>query len=607
MCLPLLWLAACARRPEAPGIERLAVLRFENLGTDQGTDWMGRALAEILSTELAGAPGTYAIPSPRLHALGQTLGRRPVAAPGISAEAPLALAAGANRLAYGQYYVERGTIHASLTIEDPRTRRMLRVLHATAPAPDVAAAAAALARQIWPEVRPYAVHDAAAIQAYASAIEAPDPKAEEGFARQAIAADSDFGEAYLLLADLKARERDRDGLMQVLEAASARGTALPEADRARLEVLTSSLSGDWARREQALAVEVHLTPNDPAAWRGLAEVFSARHQDSEAARAYQRALTIEPEDASSWNQLAYAAASAGDLPAATAAVRRYQALRPGEPNPLDSLGDVNLMLGRLKEAEQSYLEAAKISPAFLNGGDYFKAAMAHLMTGDTDGADLLYAKYPGAALHRAEWLWLSGRRRQGYALLSAQVGGLPPGLQPNAYAELAVWSLLNGDRPSAARMAEKAGAGVLGVLARFLAQPPAEPAEWTARARQLFSGAVAGGNPGPSDLALAYAFLLNHQFQPAAGLLRRIYDNAGASPEAGTPVELAWALIETGNYRDAAPLLQANLVPPVAGPNALQAISFPRIFRLRAQLAEKEGRAEQARANQHLFELLSAQ
>ena len=46
-------------------------------------------------------------------------------------------------------------------------------------------------------------------------------------------------------------------------------------------------------------------------------------------------------------------------------------------------------------------------------------------------------------------------------------------------------------------------------------------------------------------------------------MLRRIYDNAGASPEAGTPVELAWALIETGNYRDAAPLLQANLVPPV--------------------------------------------
>ncbi len=606
--MPLLWLAACARRPGAPAVQRLAVLRFENLGADPGTDWMGRALAEILSTDLAGAPGTYAIPSSRLHGLGQTLGWRPVAAPGISAEGPPALAAGANRLAYGQYYVAGGAIPASLTIEDPHTRRMLRVFNVTAPEPDVAAAAAALARQIWPEAQPYTVHDAAAIQAYASAIEAPDPKAEESFARQAIATDPDFGAAYLLLADLKARERDRAGLMQVLEAASARGTALPQADRARLEVLTANLSGDWARRERALAVVVRLNPNDPAAWRGLAEVLSARHQDMGAARAYQRALTVEPEDASAWNQLAYAAASAGDLPAATAAIRRYQALRPTEPNPLDSLGDVNLMSGRLKEAEQFYLEAAKILPAFLNGGDYFKAAMAHLMTGDVDGADLLYAKYPGAALHRSEWLWLSGRRRQGYALLAAQVSGLPPGLQPNAYAELAVWSLLNGDRPAAARMAEKAGPGVLGVLARFLAQPPAEPAEWTARARQLFSGAAtAGGNPGPSDLALAYAFLLNHQFQPAATVLRRIYDNGGASPEAGTPVELAWALIETGNYQDAAPLLLANPVPPAAGPNALLAISFPRIFRLRAQLAEKEGKAEQARANQHIYEMLSVQ
>ena len=395
--------------------------------------------------------------------------------------------------------------------------------------------------------------------------------------------------------------------MQVLATASARGAALPQADRVRLEVLAASLSADLAARENALARMVRLTPNDPTAWRSLAEFSSVRHQEAQAARAYERVLTIEPEDAGSWNQLAYAAAASGNLPAAMAALRRYQALRPGDPNPLDSMGDVNLISGRLKEAEQYYLDAAKASPGFLNGGDYYKAAMAHLMTGDIAGADLLYARYPGAAVHRAEWLRLSGRRRQGYATLSAQVGGLPREMQPNAYAELALWSLLDDDRPAAARMAERAGAGALGVLVRFLALPPAEPAEWTARARQLFSAAaVAEGAPGPSDLALAYALLLNREFQPAAPLLRRIYDNAGSSPEARAPVELAWALIETGNYQDAAPLLRFNPVPPAAGPNGLMAISFPRIFRLRAQLAEREGKTEEARANQHIFELLSA-
>ncbi len=578
------------------------MLRFENLGSDAGGDWMGRAFAEILSAELAGAPGTYTIPSARLHALGQALGRRPVGAPGISAEAPLALAAGANRLAYGQYYVERGTIHASLTIEDARTRRMLRVVDASAPEPDVAAAAAALARQIWPEARPYPVHSPAAIKAYADAMEASDPNAEESLARQAIGTDPDFGSAYILLADLKARERDHAGLMQVLEAASARGTALPQADRARLEVMIAGLSGDRAARENALALIVRLTPNDPAAWRGLAEVSSARHQEAQAARAFERALAVEPEDANTWNQLAYAAAAGGNLPAATSALRRYQALRPNDPNPLDSMGDVDLMSGRLKEAEQFYLDAAKASPGFLNGGDYYKAAMARLMTGDIAGADLLYARYPGAALHRAEWLWLSGRRRQGYATLAAQVSGVPREMQANAYAELALWSLVDDDRPAAARMAERAGAGALGGLVRFLTLPPAEPAEWAARAQQLFSGAVA-----ERDLAVAYALLLNRQFQPAAALLRRIYENAGSSPEAETPVDLAWALIETGNFKDAAPLLRLNPVPQATGPNALMAVSFPRIFRLRAQLAQKENKAEEARASQRIFELLSAQ
>ena len=34
------------------------------------------------------------------------------------------------------------------------------------------------------------------------------------------------------------------------------------------------------------------------------------------------------------------------------ALRRYQAMRPLDPNPLDSMGDVNLMTGHLQEAER---------------------------------------------------------------------------------------------------------------------------------------------------------------------------------------------------------------------------------------------------------------
>ena len=61
-----------------PGIQRLAILRFENLTPDPATDWMGRAFSEVITAELAGATDVYAIPSARLHTLNQTMGARPV-------------------------------------------------------------------------------------------------------------------------------------------------------------------------------------------------------------------------------------------------------------------------------------------------------------------------------------------------------------------------------------------------------------------------------------------------------------------------------------------------------------------------------------------------
>ena len=60
--------------------------------------------------------------------------------------------------------------------------------------------------------------------------------------------------------------------------------------------------------------------------------------------------------------MGYAAGQAGDLDAAMSALRRYAALRPNEPNPLDSMGDVNLSAGRFADAENFYLQSAQEGP-----------------------------------------------------------------------------------------------------------------------------------------------------------------------------------------------------------------------------------------------------
>jgi Flp pilus assembly protein TadD len=601
------WLSiGCARRPQA-AIQRLAILRFENLTSDPATDWMGRAFAEVITSELFSASDIYAIPSSRLHTLNQAMGVRPISAPGISAEAPLAMAAGASRVGYGEYAIVGGRLRVRLTIEDPRTRRIEQgPIEAATGASDLVGAATAVARQISQQARPYETTNPAALEAFARAEEAPDADAVGRYAEQAVAAEPNFGMAYVILAELKAKHQDRAGMADVLSAAMRRGDAIPQSPRIRLEILAATLRGDHAGLERALSALVRFAPSDPAAWRAFADAAAGRRQYSLGAQAYERALAIEPEDATTWNQLGYTAAYAGSMETAMGALRRYRTLRPLDPNAVDSMGDVSLLGGRLKEAEGFYLEAYKKNPAFLGGGDLYKAAVARLMTGDVAGADSIAKQ--DALGSTGEWLWVSGHRHEAYAKLAAEAAGLGDReFQSRAYADLAMWALFLNDRDSAGRMAQKtapvatpATAAAIAV-ARFATLPPAEPPELAARADRMFPNA-----PAIQELALAYAFLVNRQFQAAIPLLQKLEARSVANGDRATAIELAWALIETGNFKDAAPLLRWNPVPG-SGSSPFLALYFPRLYQLRAMVAEREGRMDEARENRRIYAALGGE
>jgi tetratricopeptide (TPR) repeat protein len=579
----LLLLAACSRAPQAPAIRRLAILRFENLSGDPANDWMGRALSDAVTAQLSRSTSIYAIPSSRLHSFNQVLGVRPISAPGISAEAPLAQALNATLFGYGYYTVEGGIVRAHLTIEDPHTRRMVQSLSSVeSRAPDIVPVANSLARGISPQAQPLPARNPVALRAYASALESTDPASMERDTEAAIAADPDFARAYLLLAELKARRQDASGAQSTLQSALAR-QGIDAADRAEIESTAAGMHNDLTAREHALTERVRLAPTDSAAWRLLAGVQVSRHRFPESLQAYQRALAIEPEDVNTWNEAGYAAAYGGNLTAAVSALRRYQSLRPNDANPLDSLGDVSLMLGRPAEAEGFYNEAIKKDPNFLNGADAYKAAMARLMTGDVVGADAIFRqRFPQP---NPEWLWVTGRRKEAYALLQQQVAaaGKSPAVS-GAYAELALWSLFLNDRTAAAEMARKSVETVvpasanLAALVRFLVQPPAPAEEWTARANQAFA------NPAARDLALAYALLLAREFGPAAGILHRIYDANSVPADGSIPIELAWALVETGDTKNAAELLRLNPLPGANGPGPFIGFYFPRVFELRSRV-----------------------
>ncbi len=612
---------SCVRQPAGPPSERLAVLRLENLSGDASLGWAGRALSEIIANELSTPGEPRVIPSAIIHSLDRVLGVRPISAPGISAESSQALAAGATLLAYGDYTVRHGKLEVRLTIEDARTMKATKVIGVSTPAGDVLGAGAALARQISSRAVPYGTRNPTALEAYMRALESGDATVMEVGLGVAIAADPDFVPPYRLLAQIKAQRQDRAGAVAALDQALARGKAIPELERARLELESAELTGNPDARQSALAKLVKLDSGDSIAWRALADSLMNRHEYRQAQQAYRKASDLEPEDVALLNSLGYAAGQAGDLDAAIGALRRYAALRPNDANPFDSLGDVHLVAGRLADAENFYLQAAKKDPNSNNNGALIKAAVARLLTGDPSGANNLAQRYLAARVEakdpivdyrRAQWTWISGRRKaaaqqMGAFALASESGPLRD-IASRAYAELAIWSLMSGDREGAARLAQKAlsiaGPASAGnaLVAKFLAQPPASSSEWVVRAEQQF--------PGPAQSAiknfsLAYALLIHQQFQPAMLLLRQMWETGSPTADEGLPVMLAWCYLETGRVKEAASLLSSNPIPSANGLTPYTGFYIPRLLYLRGLLAEKEGRAGDARANYDKFLALS--
>ncbi len=613
---------SCIRQPAgAAPAERLAILRLENLSPDAAVSWQGRALSEVISTALAAAGTPRVISSAGIHAMDRLLGVRAFTAPGISAESSQAIAAGATQFAYGDYTVRNGKLEVRLTLENARTMKIIRVIQVSVPAGDVLGAGAALAREISSKAGPYGTRNPQALEAYIRALESGDAAMMEVALGVALAADPNFVPPYRLMAQVKLQRQDRAGAVAVLEQALAQGNSISPIERSRLDLEIAELTGNADARLAALTKLVKLDGADSGQWRGLGDSLMNRHEFKQAQQAYQKASELDPEDVSLLNSLGYAAGQAGDLDAALAALRRYAQMRQNEANPYDSMGDVQLVAGRLADAEASYLEASRKDPNFQNNGALLKAALAHLLTGDVAGANTVAERYlasraeakdPIVDYRRAQWTWISGRRKaaaqqMGAFALSAETGPMRD-VASRAYAEIAIWSLMFGDRTGAMNFAQKAlsiaGQTSAGnaLVARFLSQSPVPSSEWVVRSEQQFPGTQ---QTAIRNFSLASALLVNQQFQPALLLLRQMWENGSPTADEGLPVMLAWCYLETGKTKEAAALLRANPVPSSGGLTPYTSFYIPRLLYLRGLLAEKEGRAADARSAYEKFLAIS--
>jgi tetratricopeptide (TPR) repeat protein len=102
----------------------------------------------------------------------------------------------------------------------------------------------------------------------------------------------------------------------------------------------------------------------------------------------ERALKNDPNYAPALNNIAYCYAYAGHGQLAPPYMERYVAALPGQPNPLDSYGEILRMLGDFKGALAHYEASNKMVPGFSQIG----IATTYALMGDEDRARTEYDK-----------------------------------------------------------------------------------------------------------------------------------------------------------------------------------------------------------------------
>jgi tetratricopeptide (TPR) repeat protein len=102
----------------------------------------------------------------------------------------------------------------------------------------------------------------------------------------------------------------------------------------------------------------------------------------------ERVLKVDPNYAPALNNIAYCYASAGRTQLAPPYMERYVAALPGQPNPLDSYGEILRMLGDFKGALAHYEASNAMVPGFSQIG----IATTYALMGDEDRARTEYDK-----------------------------------------------------------------------------------------------------------------------------------------------------------------------------------------------------------------------
>ncbi|UCG76288.1 MAG: hypothetical protein JSV95_03015 [Gemmatimonadota bacterium] len=371
------------------GSASVAIIPFDNQIADPELAWLGQGLAELLTTGLAQLDALRVVSGQRLYDLLRQEGRQGAEAIPNDLAMRLSRRAGARYMVRGTVLGSQDDITLNASLIDLRSgvvaaASRARGSDAFAVVDQVSAelsgqilaaaterrgrSATLLAAELAP-VSQITTGDIEAYRAYQEGLQA-----ERRFRRQearahyerAIQLDPGFALAHARLAGREMDAGNSSAAIRELFLARQLLRAAPERDRLLIDGLIATLQDN---RDSARAIFRELLDQHPDDKEGRYWLWQLSEGD-EKQRLIEEAIRLDPYYATAYNYLAYHMAQQDDFAAADSAVLRYAELEPGEPNPLDSRGEIYEFSGEPDKARVAYRTALQIEPTFVYSLDH---------------------------------------------------------------------------------------------------------------------------------------------------------------------------------------------------------------------------------------------
>jgi TolB-like protein/Flp pilus assembly protein TadD len=359
------------------GDRSVAVLPFENDLEDPSMSWLDRGISELLATDLSQIESVRVVGGQRIIDLMRQIGEADRRIVPEEQRTRVTRLAGARYMLSGRIAGRADNVVLVASLIDTDTGEIAAAARSQgadvfelvdAVSAQVSAALAPASSGAMASVADMTTQSLEAYAEYQRGIEARNRflfrQAGEHF-ETAIGLDSTFALAHFQLAGVQVQTGDFGGSSESLRLAREYLTHAAPRDRMYIEGLGAMISGDLEGGERRLRELIARFPDEKEARVTLAAVKRGRGGASdEVARLVEETLRLDPLYAPGYNDLAYTEAGRGNYDSALALIDTYVTLEPGQPNPIDSRGEILLMAGRVDAGREAFRQALDVDPTF---------------------------------------------------------------------------------------------------------------------------------------------------------------------------------------------------------------------------------------------------